>query len=84
MAASRFIDGVATRFENVTKYATPNLAYTVDIERFNAKLAGTEDIVPVALRVTSIFRREEGSWKLVHRHGDPITSVRPADSIVQK
>ena len=84
MAASLFIDGVVTGFENVSKYATPELGYAVDIERFNAQLAGTEDIVPVALRVTSIFRREEGAWRLVHRHGDPITSVRPADSIVPK
>lgn len=84
MAASRFIDGVVTGFENVAKYATPELAYTVDVERFRARLAGKEDVVPVALRVTSIFRREEGRWRLVHRHGDPITSVQAAESIVQK
>ena len=84
MAASRFRDGVNGTFENVTTYATPELAYTVDIERFSARLAGTEGPVPVALRVTSIFRREDGSWKLVHRHGDPITSVQPSESIVQK
>ena len=40
MAVSRFISGAVTAFENVTKYATPDLAYTVDIERFSAKLAG--------------------------------------------
>jgi len=25
---------------------------------------------PVKLRVTLIYRREDGDWKLVHRHGD--------------
>ena len=84
MAASRFIDGLVTGFENVTKFATPDLAYTVDIERFSAKLAGRGDRVPVALRVTSIFRHEDGRWKLVHRHGDPITSVQSPNSIVQR
>ena len=84
MAASRFRDVVNTAFENVTTYATPELAYSVGIERFRGRLAGTEGVVPVALRVTSIFRREDGIWKLVHRHGDPITSVQPSESIVQK
>ena len=84
MAASRFRDAVDAASEDVTKYATQELAYTVDIERFSARLAGTEGVVPVALRVTSIFRREDGSWKLVHRHANPITSVQPSESIIQK
>jgi ketosteroid isomerase-like protein len=84
MAASRFADGVVTGIENVTKYATPDLGYTVDVERFSAKLAGRADVVPAALRVMSIFRREEGGWKLIHRHGDPISSIQAAESILQK
>jgi hypothetical protein len=28
----------------------------------------------VAVRVTTIFRPEDGEWKVVHRHGDPITT----------
>lgn len=66
------------------KYATPDLGYIVEIEKYNAKLIGREDVVSVALRVTSIFRREDGTWKLVHRHGDPVTAIQPADSIIQK
>jgi hypothetical protein len=27
--------------------------------------------------VTSTLRREDGAWKLVHRHADPITTADP-------
>ena len=47
-------------FETVAKYVTPELAYTVWIERQEAKFGGREDVTPIALRVTMIFRPEEG------------------------
>jgi ketosteroid isomerase-like protein len=82
-AASQYRDGEVDDFELVAKYVTPDLAYIVEVERYRAKVGGSEDIAPVALRVTSILRPEEGVWKIVHRHADPITSARPAESVVQ-
>jgi ketosteroid isomerase-like protein len=38
----------------------------------------------VAVRVTSVYRLESGGWKLVHRHADPITTPRPAESVISK
>ena len=83
-AASQFRDGEIVGFEPVAKYVTPELAYIVEVERYQTKVGGGEDLSPIALRVTSIFRPEEGTWKVVHRHADPITTAQPAESVIQK
>ncbi len=83
-AASQLREGEVTGFEIVAKYVTPDLAYMVWVERAKAKLGGRQDIVPIDLRVTTIFRPEDGVWKVVHRHADPITTAQPAESILQK
>ena len=82
-AASQYRDGEVDDFELVAQYVTPDLAYIVEVERYRAKVGGREEVAPVALRVTSILRPEDGVWKIVHRHADPITSARPAESVVQ-
>jgi ketosteroid isomerase-like protein len=53
-------------------------------ERAKAKVSGSEDLAPIALRVTMILRPEEGEWKIVHRHADPITTAQPAESLIQE
>jgi ketosteroid isomerase-like protein len=83
LAASKYSGGELGEFETVSKQVTPELAYLVEVERCRAKVGGREEATPVALRVTSIFRPEDGVWKLVHRHADPITDFRPADSVIQ-
>ena len=83
-AASQVREGEIGGFEVVAKYVTPELAYIVEIERNKAKVGGRQDVAPFALRVTTIFRPEDGTWKVVHRHADPITTARPAESVIQK
>jgi ketosteroid isomerase-like protein len=83
-AATYYRDGEVIGFENVATRVTPDLAYVVEVERYRAKVGGSNDVTSVSLRSTSIFRPEDGSWKIVHRHADPITSARPAESVVQK
>jgi ketosteroid isomerase-like protein len=83
-AGSHYRDGETTGFENLAKYITAKLAYTVEMERMQAKVGGKEDITPFTLRVTTIFRPEEGEWKVVHRHADPITAPQPAESVIQE
>ena len=83
-AASQVRDGEFVSAEIIEKNVTPEFAYVVEIEQAKAKISGSEDITPFALRVTMIFRPEEGTWKIVHRHADPITTARPAESVIQE
>jgi ketosteroid isomerase-like protein len=82
-AASQLRDGEAFSLECISAYATTDLAYEVNIERFRVKVGGADEAAPAALRTTNIFRREDDGWRIIHRHADPITSPRPAESIVQ-
>jgi ketosteroid isomerase-like protein len=83
-AASLRRDGEFVGSEIVAKYVTAELAYVVQLERAKAKVGGREDIVPIATRATMIFRPEDGTWKMVHRHADPITTAQPAESVIQE
>jgi ketosteroid isomerase-like protein len=83
-AASQVRDGELVSVEIVEKLVTSELAYVVEIERVKAKVGGSEDITPFALRVTMIFRPEEGTWKIVHRHADPITTPQAVESVIQE
>ncbi len=81
-AARNYRDGEVVDFDNVSTVITPDLAYTVEIESYRARIAGAERMAAVAVRVTTIFRREDGIWKVVHRHADPITAPRAPESVI--
>ena len=81
-AASNYRDGEITGFETVAKYVTPELAYVVWIERSKGKVGGREDVASFDLRVTTIIRPEEGTWKVVHRHADTVTTAQPVESLI--
>jgi ketosteroid isomerase-like protein len=83
-AASQFKDGEIVSYETIEKHVTPEFAYVVRVERARAKVGRSEDIVPIALRATMIFLPEDGAWKIVHRHADPITTPQPAESVIQE
>ena len=76
-ASSRFRGGSAKTFERIASFISADLATIHETERWNFKFAGSEEISTVDLRVTSTFRREDGEWRLVHRHADPIATADP-------
>src|SRR5918994_2997173 len=79
-AASQVRDGELVSVEIVAKHVTAELAYVVEIEHPEAKIGGSEDITPFALRVTMIFRPEDGGWKILNRPAGPLTTPPPAQS----
>ena len=81
-AALNYRDGGAAGFELASRFVTPELAYTVWVERFTTKV--DDQPISGALRRTTIYRPESGSWRVVHTHADPITTPRGAESLVPR
>ncbi len=83
-AAQQISDGEGYTFDTVSWVETADLAYEVALEHCRARLAGSPEKVPISLRVTTVFRREDDGWKIVHRHADPITGARPIQSLMER
>jgi ketosteroid isomerase-like protein len=66
--------------EVVERFVSPELACVVQMEQAKAKFGASEDLTTYALRATILFRREEGAWKVAHRHADPLSAVEQAAS----
>jgi ketosteroid isomerase-like protein len=69
---------VEYEFEVIAAGASGDLAYTVGYERNRVTAEG--DPRTYTLRVTHVYRREGGEWRIVHRHDfppDPNTPLFP-------
>lgn len=65
--------GAAMKVEYLSVVVSGDLAFTVGIERQEgARVGDQQSPGRRALRATQIFRREDGAWKLLHRHADPL------------
>ena len=56
--------------ENIVTVAGADLGYTVDLEHMTRHVGGQAR--PLTLRCTQVYRREDGEWKVVLRHADPL------------
>jgi ketosteroid isomerase-like protein len=69
--ASRWSDCTDQRVELLAAGVSGELAYTVELEHTSVSVDGVP-VEPYTLRVTQVYRREDGEWKVVHRHGDQL------------
>jgi ketosteroid isomerase-like protein len=78
--ASKLFRWLAAGFSNCTAYSfdlvaagvSGDLAYTTGYEHTSVSWDGAP-LEPYTLRVTHVYRRENGEWKIVHRHGDKVS-----------
>lgn len=66
-----FRDCSSYEIELIAAGVSGDLAYTVAYEETTASVKGGP-AEPYTLRVTHIYRREQGDWRVVHRHGDAV------------
>ena len=68
---SRFFKRGECTLEVVESYASGDLVVLVVVERQHGEV-GDHPPQDWSLRVTLVFRREDGEWRLVHRHADAL------------
>jgi ketosteroid isomerase-like protein len=70
-AASHFAGGSYSQ-ETLSATVGSDVACLVSQERWSYATPQQHQETLLELRVTQVFRREEGHWRLVHRHADPL------------
>lgn len=81
-ASTKYKDGSVVGVDRVAVYGGGKMFVLVEIEHDRAKLGTRPDFAEFAARVTSVYEKIGARWKLVHRHADPITSARSAESML--
>ncbi len=67
LLAESFSDCTSYEFELLGAEVRGDAAYTVGLEHTSASVNGVPRTY--TLRATQIYRREDGTWKVAHRHG---------------
>ncbi len=72
-AAAKTLNYETWDAENLVTGFEETLGFTVELERLTRHVDGK--LEEMSLRATSIYRREGGAWKVIHRHGDSLMTV---------
>jgi len=66
----RFSDCISYEFELLSYDVVGNMAYTEGFEHTSASVEG--EARTYTLRATQVYRREDGQWRVAHRHADTV------------
>jgi len=69
--AASFSDCTSYRFELLAHDVAGDMAYTAGLEHTSASVDGQPR--SYTLRATQVYRREDGEWRVAHRHADTVT-----------
>ena len=73
--AKGFVPGGSSKFKVLHLAADGGLAFWTGIQSAKVQLRDKPGKVTMNLRVTEVFRREKGAWKLIHRHADMLAKA---------
>ena len=72
-AAARTLNYTTWNAETLASSFGDTLGFTVELEHLTRKIDGETETM--SLRATSVYRRENGAWRVIHRHGDGFMNV---------
>jgi ketosteroid isomerase-like protein len=67
--ASRLAGGHDVTYEILAFDVSQNMAWSAGFVRFVGSMDGSAP-VPIGLRITQVYRLEQGEWKVAHEHSD--------------
>jgi ketosteroid isomerase-like protein len=81
-AALQFQGGKVAH-ETISRVITAEMFYVTELETFsNQRVAGVAGLTGWSNRVTHIFAREGGEWRLIHRHANRLEAqFDPAEKL---
>ena len=69
--AGRQFQGGRVSYQTISTVVTADMFLATEIETYTGqRVAGVAEITGWSNRVTHVFRREDGEWRLVHRHAN--------------
>ena len=72
-AAAKTLNYTGWSAETLAASFDDELGFTVELETLTRLFDGQPE--QMQLRATSIYRRENGAWRVIHRHGDSLMTV---------